>query len=423
MKNEEILKKDKNISIILKSLFSLLIISIMIQGQPSTEIFITFVYILLIIIGFSSLVFFKEEILVDYYLVFYVGILFILLLISTFIYTGYYSTVNNLKGILYFIIFASIVTFFSSQFSRKNLYWIIINKFSLLAAFFIVVQSIAYYFGNVRLDEFSLVGEWLFNSFELNSKYRPASLFSEPSHLSEFLLLSVYFYIFKERNVISLIILIVAIVLSTSGIGIVGVALLSFIFLYSYKVKKNKYYIANILILNLSRMAILFFLLSTSTIVYSSMLTSNNWLIQRLASGGTFEARVLRSFDLYEQISFTNKILGTGLQNQANYLNFYSITSIYDNIDTLVGREYAQTIGYLLVTTGVIGLISFLLIWVSKLIVVSRDTKTLIILFLFLCLLSNMFTRGIIVLYMIIIYSEFFYEKKKKMSVKISFKR
>lgn len=394
-----------NSSSILNILFLILVISTLIQGHKNIVALDNIINIVLISGSILYILINKKNIYCDRYLIIFIFFMVTSTCIIGLLNPNYFSFEGALKGVISFIEFIFIVFILSGNKCNKKLFWSIINKISKITIFIVIFQSLLYYGLGIKLHDIPFIGEWIFKAFEMNQKYRPCAFFSEPSHLSEFVLLSCYYYIFIENNFKTIIFYCIGIFFSTSGIGIIGIAILMSIYLIIGEKFNNKDY---------SNKRKFFILLSKITIIlavclligdiYTGMLTSENWLLNRLASGGTFDVRVLRSFDIFGNLNIREQIFGIGLQNQANYLNYYNIVSKYDIADTLSGREYAQTWGYILVTLGVTGLVAFLIPWIRILHRGSKESKVLVILFVYICMMSNMMTRNIIIVYMVMIF-------------------
>ena len=133
--------------------------------------------------------------------------------------------------------------------------------------------------------------------------------------------------------------------------------------------------------------------------------SSSWWVIQRIMSGGTSSARIWRSFDLYGIMDFWEKTFGIGNQNQALYLNYHQIVLPHDTSETLANREFAQTLGYVLCTTGLIGFGAFLYPFVKMVITQDYRVKTLVLMFLFVCFTCCIFARHIFGVYLVMIYA------------------
>lgn len=386
-------------------LFIILSISTIIQGHKGLQI--TNISLLIMICCALVYIFQKERVFFDRSILAFCVIILILTSILAFQGSTYFSPANALKSIVYLYSIIFIVLVISSSKDHYQKMWKCVNSITKVAMVIVLVQSLLYFIWGVQyyiafdgsVSQFLTIGSGL--------KYRPSAFFSEPSHFAEFVLLSYYYYLFVKQNYKIIFIYSLGIIASTSGLGIVGAAILWAIYVCVYKPKHSfssyKY------ILFFGRVMIILIVIYLFIFFYSTALESDYWLLQRLASGGTFDARVLRSFDIYFSLGFFNKIFGVGLQNQANYLEYFSFVSQFDNRGTLINREYAQTLGYILTTTGLIGFISFNVIWL-KIAMKNKNTRILIGLFLFVCLVSNVLTRFIMMLYMIMIYKQ--YNKK-----------
>lgn len=275
--------------------------------------------------------------------------------------------------------------------------WNVVNFFSMFASVCLILQMALYMVG-IRLDQMPILADTFFKAWEFTDKFRPCSLFSEPSHFAELALLSLYYYLLVSRNIRKAAILTAALLLSTSNLGIVGVAML--FVLYVINLDRNAHISSRIKY----AVIMLTFLLGIGVMIWIN--NSSNWVAVRLLEGGTSSVRVMRSFELYDIMSLFEKLFGIGIQNQAIYLNYHSIILPSDSLDiVLQNREFAQTLGYILCTTGALGFCVFMFPFVRMLMKSDYRIKSLCLLFLFVCFTCCIFSRQIFGIYLIMIYA------------------
>ncbi len=300
---------------------------------------------------------------------------------------------------------------FSISFILKKRYGIIIWKtievIGLFNAFLIIIQYVGKIVG-IRLDNISGLSDILFKTWEFQGGafFRASGMFSEPSHFAELGLLALFYCLFVDNNIKKSVFLVIALLLSTSSLGILGSLMLVILYVLGMDQFTNiKKGIKTLIV-------ILTLLIVVVTIWWAS--ESTNIVIQRLFSGGSMSVRTLRSFELYSVMGAPEKIIGIGLLNQELYLNFHNIILASDNYETLIThREFAQAFGYLLCTTGIIGLIGFCRPFWKMAYDNTWRVKSLLLLFLTICMTCSILMRTAFFLYLLAIFALIDYEKYK----------
>lgn len=274
--------------------------------------------------------------------------------------------------------------------------WRVLNGFAIFSTVCLFTQIGALFFG-IRLDKVPYLGDFFFKAWEFSSAFRPCATFSEPSHYAELVLLSVFYYLFIDFKKFHLIFLIAGLCVSTSGLGIICSGLL----VLFYILHLDRF--ANVSTARKNAVILICFALGIGVLIWAQ--DSTLWIVQRLMSGGTSSVRVLRSLDLFRIMDFGEKLFGIGNQNQMLYLNHYGIVLAHDTTETLVNREFAQTLGYILCTTGILGFVAFLFPFVRMLIRQEYRIKALVLLFLFVCFVCCIFARHIFAVYLAMVYA------------------
>lgn len=324
-------------------------------------------------------------------------IVFFFLIVLEFLnYSAYFQITNALKALLFFACMVLWAMLAAAHEKNYKYYWQCINSVSLIASVLICTVFLSFHTG-LHLNELPVVGDVLFNAWEFRTSYRPAGLFSEASHFAEFALISVFYYLFKRKYVHAFFI-IGAIFLSTSLLGIVGSLLI-----WMMHILTDNQPMPN----QKTQWRKLLFIGGTMVAVVAALFcltTSDSWLANRLLSGGTYGLRVIRSWEIFNSMDIRRKLIGVGLQNQANYLNYYHIVLPHDNIETLANREFGQTLGYILCTTGLIGCSMFCLLIVNYFAKAEIRSKCFILLFLYILLTCCIFSRQIFMVYLLVIF-------------------
>lgn len=254
----------------------------------------------------------------------------------------------------------------------------------LAIAVYAIAQFVLYHLMGIYLPTKILPFTWnsskITDTWQLVAYYRNSvsglricGVFSEPSHLASFLLPSVIFSMFgwekQKTSVICLVILLCGIFVSTSlkGIIIAATSIGCFLCFRTYKSnrqsfaqiaqKKMKQYIWAVAIFAVIILAILF--------VQGKL----DWLIQRVFNAFEQEdrsanIRVLRGYSVWAKLPFGMKIFGVGIGNIGNAINANGITTIHDRLASQI--EYMSGISSILVTSGLSGILAFIL-WIGRL--------------------------------------------------------
>lgn len=195
-----------------------------------------------------------------------------------------------------------------------------------------------------------------------SNNWRPSSIFLEPSHYAQFILLPFTISLFSKNKIISHKQQIFLCVFFTIGIMISGSAngilISAFIWVIWYLNKTNKK-------MNLQKIGIgLLFIIISILLLTSTDFFSKAWgRVETLnVNGGasTGNLRLLQGLAVYENLSFPEKIFGIGFGNINAYLIENKITTSYL---TELGNEYMNGFSTVLVSGGIIGFLLFLMIW------------------------------------------------------------
>ena len=138
-----------------------------------------------------------------------------------------------------------------------------------------------------------------------------------------------------------------------------------------------------------------------------------NTVMERAANGGSISARVYRAFEIEKTMDFAQKTLGVGLQNVSSYTEKNQIITQYDEEGARY-TEFMATFFYFFLSSGRIGGIAFIIILLMLLLDSTQKYRFIVIMFLILCLTSNILTSYTWILYMYLI---ILYNKKNKLYV------
>lgn len=326
---------------------------------------------------------------------------FLIIPIQILINDGYYNTVAALKSA---ILYASMVVAIVLLTDKENckLLWKILNSFTLTGSILIIIQEL-FYLNGIRLDLAPGMNNTIFRGFYFQF-YRPCGMFSEPSHFAEMGLLSAFYYLFIERKMIKFLVVAVALMLSTSALGIVGVLLIILLYFISI--------VFSTAIGQAKKILFAILMLAGSLFFFAWFFSTDNPVILRVLNGATSATRINRSFELYQVLDPMHKIFGIGSQNQTYFLNSHKIILPSDTAATIANREFAQTFGYLLCTTGIIGSILFWFPFGKLFLRSNYKIKTLVVLFVYICLTACIQGRPTMLVYMILIFSTYNAEQR-----------
>lgn len=324
---------------------------------------------------------------------------------ALFIVGPYYSISNAFNAAILFAVFALCAGLLIVSDDLSEYVWRIINFVSLSASILILIEYLAFLVG-VRLYSVPVLGDWVFNAweFEGSGAYRPCAYFSEASHFAELGLLSAFYYLYVANSRAKFVLVFAACIASTSSLGIIGCAglALAYIFFFSYSKRrlidsgKGRGALAmRMLLIALSCVALV--------AVVAYLQSSDSWFATRIVDGGTSSMRVSRSFELFGVMAPLEQVFGFGLQNQAIYLNANGIVLPSDYNETLVNREFAATIGYVLCTNGVCGLAAFLCLFLPGFKNKDGKVKVLTGLLLYVSFTCCIMSRGIFIVMLLML--------------------
>ena len=215
--------------------------------------------------------------------------------------------------------------------------------------------------------------------------FRPASFFIEPSYYAAYCTPFICILLFdksvkhigifnkKTTKFIFAIFLTLTVLLSTSSLGVVMCTTLWVVYLF----RGQKNAVAKIV----TTAIILFGLF---LITYSDIFLTT---VNRFLSGSSIGPRVLRGFIIFSKESVIEKIFGVGLNNIGNYVEYFSISTPYDESDL----NYTVTLTNRLISTGLLGTFSLVYFWLNQFLYNKNPTSKVLLL---LILISFVFANG-----------------------------
>lgn len=229
--------------------------------------------------------------------------------------------------------------------------------------------------------------------------FRAQSFFSEPSVYAQYVLPAYCITLFERekgrRNNVAIIILSAGIIASTSSMGILGIAILWFLYLWEYY-RKN---LPKIIGYSILAFAAFLILMNSNEYIYKSI----NEILFSTASSGKTSTRILRGFAVYVKLPLFNKIFGTGLGNGDAYISLYSIVTNYESKWGTQIVEYFNNIAAAFIYGGVFGGVSFVLTQLSYIKSDRKAALALSITFLAMSVAGFMFFNVLYLLFAAII--------------------
>ncbi|XJZ27090.1 hypothetical protein ACF5W4_17495 [Bacillota bacterium Lsc_1132] len=228
--------------------------------------------------------------------------------------------------------------------------------------------------------------------YNVGSMFRPSSIFLEPSHFFQYVVLTITLILFsKEKknrgNLFAALIITIAVLLSTSGMGFVVISFLWAIWylLYIKDFKTKKHILNALLIFYIIMIAIP--LLMNSNIVNQT--TSRLFTTQ--VGANAIDARTV-SYNVLWDLPLSKLLFGNG----------------YGNI---LPEMYFSSMAYTIWTSGIIGAALVFVIFASGFFKGDRFAKIFFIVYFTLVLISSVFIATNIVFYFAYLFS---HEKSKK---------
>jgi hypothetical protein len=211
-----------------------------------------------------------------------------------------------------------------------------------------------------------ITGSKLISDYEIIFKtygYRPQGFFLEPAYFAGYVIpalaiilfyKSPSFHITKTASTIIALVLSVALILSGSGTAIILLVVCWFFWGVNYlKEKKPQKLFLKTMIISVT-------ILLITILLYRSPYVNGS--INRVLSDGNLSSRnvrISRGFVIFEQLPRNDKIIGVGYGNNYISIDKYNIVTPYD----IEGSNYTNTIAYILIGTGYIGLFFYFLIY------------------------------------------------------------
>lgn len=296
------------------------------------------------------------------------------------------------------VFYYGVAVMFTSMYFQYDKGGKLIVKIGIFASLYLILQYILYYslgyvlrgfipFFPIYHENYALID--YSNIFTM--MYRPTSILLEPAHASRYICVPLVISLFdkrinfKKRNLIS-ILMSIAIVMTTSGSGIICVAVIWFVYILKLLlnlVKSRKLKKMHLILLLI--FPIIALLVMKSSIAQNAILRIIN---SDLSNANTAGGARFRGFVRYFALPLLNKIFGMG----------------YGNIDDSGLSTWFSGASYILYGCGIIGFIICIIIF-SKMYKKLNNTtgKVLLLIWFILFFIDDSFMSHVSVLYFCII--------------------
>ncbi len=247
--------------------------------------------------------------------------------------------------------------------ARKHFIYDIVCKFYAWFAVFISIYAIIqylyhflyggylpFYFSYELLFEPEARGSDIVEYYNRTSLYRVSSMFLEPGYMVLYIFPALIEILIREKNFFKGALVAIAIVLSGSAAGFVGLVI---IFLGTYNALGNKSAIYKLIFI------VLTFVFICLLCIYGFLDNSLARVYSNGSFGGSFDDRIINGILIFHQLPIYHKFFGTGLNNTGDAMDYYGISTGINMWG--IDKDYCASIFSLLNGSGIIALI--ILVW------------------------------------------------------------
>lgn len=276
-----------------------------------------------------------------------------------------------IEYIYHILVMLAIIVYFSRENTGIESFWKTLYLGSAIQVVLLFVQEV------------SFLSTGSFITYVLNAQEeRPAALYSEPAHYCIFMVLILFSLLFQidrlniseKKRIIAAIAVSLSIIFSSSSSGLIYLGFVWGTWMLFYKRVRVKFVSLFFVVIGV---AYLITMTDFFEVAYKHLMTMD----MHSVNSGAF--RIFRGFDLYVHLPFANKIFGYGLGQTGNIVKEIGFYSIYDNIFTR-GSDYVSGLSSIILESGLIGLIAYLIFMIRIFNSGKIQTKLLITLYLLL---------------------------------------
>lgn len=318
------------------------------------------------------------------------------------------------------VLYSIPIIFFSSNFFNRKVGSKTYIMITFILSLFLIFQFISYQFFHIQIKgllpniplnyNLSSATEY-YDYLNYHNIYRPSSIFIEPAHFSQYASLGLLMELFpldngqkETSNYFKAFVITIALVLSGSAIGFFSVLFFWGYWFWKFYVREGRfiksYFISIILIL-----------IGSITIFRTDVFDKFFYRISTIGdqTSSTGSLRILRGFYIYSIGEPINKIFGVGLGNVINYLLKNGISTPYDG-SIAIGNEYMNSLSYVLVTSGIVGFVIFLIFLYQCYKYVDSNSKLILIYLVVLLSTSAVLLSPTYVIILVFLISKWRYE-------------
>lgn len=372
----------EDISTIAKRLFTYMVVlapitnkySIYVAGVnfPISDLLLIFVIVSLLFMTMHK----KHSVIISYAIFIFYAILVSLLKALLQGDRNIFDVINKLGHLILYFLAAGVISqkYFDMEKAGK-----VYIRFSFILSIYLIIQYIVFKASSVMLPNILLQNMRLNYSFNgqdastytlykqlcMSPAYwRPPSLFLEVAHFAQYTSPALLLCLLNEGRsktvsgwVVPCVITI-ANLLSLSANAVIFLCIVWGCLMYKYMQRKQfiKTLVVTFIVLTIG------VIVASQTDVFVAFLERLATILSKGGSTGT--QRILRGYYIYGKAPIIDKFFGMGLGNISYSLIDHAIRTPYDGILAL-GNEYMNSISYILVGTGLVGTILFIILVIS----------------------------------------------------------
>lgn len=227
--------------------------------------------------------------------------------------------------------------------------------------------------------------------------------FSEPSHMAQYMLPAVVILMQQigKRGInfvkclIQIVMIGLAIIISSSSFGILSVVLTVLVYVYLGNNEASRK-IRRILLIIIPVALVIIIFGSSNRLTYEIQT-----IIEGLSDSGSDKSayRLYRGFAYFVQIPLINQIFGIGYLNLTSFISTHHLTYAYEIISDNIVSEYINGVSQALIYDGIVGL--FLLFVFARRVFIrgNYESRTLVFSWLLLIISTAAYLRGNFIFY------------------------
>lgn len=244
-----------------------------------------------------------------------------------------------------------------------------------------------------------------FRNLEIRLAYgtdpRFTSFFSEPAHFVQYIApyLIIKLFVLKTINfkkLMAAFVISLSMLLTLSGNGIVVLLFIWSIYIVILLFTERKTALIFIIV------PVIISLILLSINYFDSYLDISSLFLNSDGDPTKADYRIYRGFYIYGNLPFWNQLFGTGYRNAKDFILFYNITTPYDYPGENV--EYMSAITQIMVYFGLIGLITYIILFLKLFVKQIMVSKILVAVLLLLSFSSSIFNDSVFFIYVFMIF-------------------